>query len=260
MDISGSCENCEERCECDSGFKLSGGKCVPSEDCGCWYNGKHYEVSEVDEKTVSYYLFTSTVIQYIHGPLSLQKGATIVEGECVQQCHCIGNNNVQCTSMQCAYNEVCKVKDGVKGCLLFKPATCSVYGDPHYITFDGMTYDFQGGCSYILSTTCGGESSVQFTVIGHNTHPPLQNFTRSKLEAVTLQVDGLNVTLNKSGEVYVSMKTLAVSEKSFIAYTANDFNIITLMFIGVSCHFHRGSHLFNIQGSERDTNLSCKYT
>lgn len=134
-----------------------------------------------------------------------------MDGQCVQQCVCRGNNDMQCTSMLCAHDEVCKTKEGVKDCFLLEPASCSVYGDPHYITFDKLAYDFQGGCSYTLTATCGGGSSVQFTVIGHNMHPAHENVTRSKLEAVSLQVEDLYLTVNQSGDVSVSMTVLYIS-------------------------------------------------
>ncbi|XP_051943890.1 zonadhesin-like isoform X2 [Hippocampus zosterae] len=207
QDILGSCGRCEERCECDEGFKLSGGKCVPVEECGCWHEGKHYE-----------------------------RGQTILEGECLQLCRCMGGNNIQCTKMQCARSEVCKVEDGVKGCFPIEPATCSVYGDPHYVTFDGMAYDFEGGCSYTLATTCGAGSSVHFTVTGHNMHPPLHNFTRSKLDAVTLQIEDLHLTLNQSAKVYVNATyvelpySITASYGSVWVYENNSYVVLETSF------------------------------
>ncbi|XP_047225429.1 zonadhesin isoform X2 [Girardinichthys multiradiatus] len=226
LDQPGFCGTCEERCECDPGFKLSGDKCVPADQCGCWYNGKHYK-----------------------------KGGMTVEGDCIQQCQCIGNDVMQCTTMKCASDEVCREKNGVKGCFPFKPATCSVYGDPHYVTFDKLAYNFQGGCAYTLTTTCGGHSTVQFTVNGFNIHPADQTFTRSKLEAVALQLDGLDLTLNQSGKVNVNSDAVRLpystsgSYGSVWVYVKNDYTILETTF-GLKMEMDGHSRLF-LQVDER---------
>ncbi|XP_030248331.1 IgGFc-binding protein-like isoform X5 [Sparus aurata] len=118
---------CVESCQCNRGYLLSDGKCVPHSKCGCLHQGSYY----------------------------LPKENFWVDERCQKECVCQPNSKmVMCAQSHCQDGKVCKLLNGVLGCHLDGPGLCIATGDPHYTTFDGRNFDVYGNCTYLLTSYC----------------------------------------------------------------------------------------------------------
>ncbi|XP_031817456.1 IgGFc-binding protein-like [Sarcophilus harrisii] len=181
--LANQCQTpCQEGCQCDQGFLLSGTDCVPPAQCGCTSEGRYY-----------------------------LSGETFWEGEgCRRFCHCdASSHKVHCSDSSCGPGERCGTLKGIFGCHPLVPRTCQIVGQSQYITFDGKTYDFPGTCKYIFSQLCGSLESLPFFRVeikkkyGTNTH------ILAILEVLIL-INGTKIHLHRknSGQVEVNGETL----------------------------------------------------
>uniref|UniRef100_A0A8C5QZ52 VWFD domain-containing protein n=1 Tax=Leptobrachium leishanense TaxID=445787 RepID=A0A8C5QZ52_9ANUR len=159
---------CMETCQCNSGYILSGEKCVPVTSCGCSYNGFYYEPNE------KYW----------------------ADQACNSYCVCDpASGKVVCQDKKCKSNEKCMVVDGKRGCHPSGYSTCTFSGDPHYYTFDGTKFDFMGTCTYqLVKVTSTDPSLTPFTVTVQNNNRGNKavSFTRE----VTLEVYNQTIVLS----------------------------------------------------------------
>ncbi|TKC37723.1 hypothetical protein EI555_019033, partial [Monodon monoceros] len=87
------------------------------------------------------------------------RGGCVVE----EACPCVHNKDL--------YSPGDKIRKGRWACTQSMcHGTCAIYGNSHYITFDGKYYDFDGHCSYVaVQDYCGQNSSLgSFSVITEN--------------------------------------------------------------------------------------------
>lgn len=165
---------CEEGCACDEGYILSGDRCVPFSECGCIYNDRYYRIGQV------FY----------------------PNGKCQEECKCAQDGEVECKKFTCGPNEKCKVENGVQKCHPVGKGVCHASGDPHYRSFDGRTFDFQGTCTYTLSKSCGLEGThlVPFSVQVQNVqwNQMMNNKVVSVTKLVAVEVYGYTLIMRNN--------------------------------------------------------------
>ena len=84
-------------------------------------------------------------------------------------------------------------------------STCVTFGDPHYRTFDGKFYSFQGVCKYILTKDCRNNN---FSIIVRNSARYTSRFSWTK--SVTLKFRGVSISLHQRLKVRVNGQRIHV--------------------------------------------------
>ena len=87
------------------------------------------------------------------------------------------------------------------------PGYCEIWGDPHYITFDNLKYNFQGDCDYTILTPCRpqDEGAVDFHLWGDNIKV-CPSCSVSALRKVYLDYNGTRFAIGQRHEIYVGQE------------------------------------------------------
>lgn len=118
----------------------------------------------------------------------------------------------QCPSISCPLSHKMERSPG-QCCFrcVEKDSVCTVFGDPHYKTFDGKFYNFQGSCKYQLTADCANRTfSIRVTndagLSGHSSRTKTVSFKMGDIKVnlgrkMRVKINGIRVDLPYHGPV-----------------------------------------------------------
>nr|XP_026693636.1 LOW QUALITY PROTEIN: von Willebrand factor-like [Ciona intestinalis] len=122
------------------------------------------------------------------------------------QCSCTHNGQVyepNSVMSPDSCNDCTCVEGGWSCTEMACPAECSAVGDPHFTSFDGLRYNFQGACSYVMSQDFCNNKTGGFRVVVENI--PCGNNGVTCTKSVTVHLYNVVIKLTKGdGEPVVS--------------------------------------------------------
>ncbi|XP_065216311.1 BMP-binding endothelial regulator protein isoform X2 [Planococcus citri] len=119
-------------------------------------------------------------------------------------------------------------------------AVCTVFGDPHYKTFDGKFYSFQGSCKYQLTGDCVGQTfSIRVTNDARATK------TSSWTRTISIRMGKMKVNLGDRMRVKVNGERVAVPyrRENFATVTRTSDSVLVETHLGVKVIWDGNSFL-----------------
>uniref|UniRef100_A0A670XNK2 Otogelin n=1 Tax=Pseudonaja textilis TaxID=8673 RepID=A0A670XNK2_PSETE len=181
--------DCVEGCTCPSGLYLNikTDRCVPQNECPCYFHGIDYPPGEniitsfgkCNPPTMELGRERTCENQLLNITMSAQlpcfSGCMCPTGLFKYGDMCFKPNECPCTWKGKEYFPGDKVISSCHTCICshgsFKcnfhpcPSMCTTYGDRHYRTFDGLSFDYVGNCKVYLVKS---SSTTSFSVIIEN--------------------------------------------------------------------------------------------